>query len=338
VLDRELDDDYFKEAYGLLAELKSDGMLISAKFGNYNQGVGYVLRRNIEKSYFKWHLAPSYTIAPRDDSAADDLAARRERAINESANVLAQSAEHIKGFFENLRDELAFYIGCLNLYDVLKEKEIKICFPEASLPKQRNFSGLVDISLSIMIGKKAVGNRLEAYGKNFYIITGANQGGKSTFLRSIGQAQLMYQCGMFVAADYFSAPVFTGIFTHFKKEEDSRIKSGKLDEELSRMNGIADRLTSGSLVLFNESFAATNEREGAEICRQITKALSESGVEIFFVTHNYTFTEQYRKDRLQYVMFLRAGRNPDGTRTFLIEEGDPLKTAYGEDLCKGIFD
>ena len=55
------------------------------------------------------------------------------------------------------------------------------------------------------------------------------------------------------------------------------MKSGKFDEELSRMNDIANVLTPHALILFNESFAATNEREGSEIARQIVSALLEGG-------------------------------------------------------------
>ena len=69
------------------------------------------------------------------------------------------------------------------------------------------------------------------------VITGANQGGKSIFLRSIGVAQLMMQCGMFVPAEVFCASVCDGVSTHFKKrEEDPTMTKGKLEEELSRMS------------------------------------------------------------------------------------------------------
>ena len=57
--------------------------------------------------------------------------------------------------------------------------------------------------------------------------------------------------------------------------EDSTLESGKLDEELSRMSEIVDHLSPNALILFNESFAATNEREGFEIARQIVRALLE---------------------------------------------------------------
>ena len=124
------------------------------------------------------------------------------------------------------------------------------------------------------------------------MITGANQGGKSTFLRSVGLAQLMMQAGMFVAAGSFTATTCTGLFTHYKREEDATMEKGKLEEELARMSGIADQITAGGLLLCNESFASTNEREGSEIARQIIRALTEAGIRIAFVTHLYDLAER----------------------------------------------
>jgi DNA mismatch repair ATPase MutS len=56
------------------------------------------------------------------------------------------------------------------------------------------------------------------------MITGANQGGKSTFLRAMGQAQLMAQAGMFAPAQALSVSVCSGVFTHFKREEDATME------------------------------------------------------------------------------------------------------------------
>jgi DNA mismatch repair ATPase MutS len=99
-----------------------------------------------------------------------------------------------------------------------------------------------------------VGNDLNADSKQFVIITGANQGGKSTFLRSVGLSQLMMQCGMFVPAESFCSNVCYGLFTHYKQEKDATMKSGKFDEELSRMSDIVDNVTPNSILLFDESF------------------------------------------------------------------------------------
>ena len=123
------------------------------------------------------------------------------------------------------------------------------------------------------MGQKIVGNDLNANHKDIVIVTGANTGGKSTFLRSVGIAHLMMQAGMFVSANSFASEVCDGIFTHYKREEDASMESGKWDEELNRMSAIVDRVKSNSLLLFNELFASTNEREGSEIASNIVKAL-----------------------------------------------------------------
>jgi hypothetical protein len=143
-----------------------------------------------------------------------------------------------------LRTEMAFYVGCLNLEERLRGKGEPISFPAPSAPGERrlSFTGLYDVCLSLGITQRVVGNDADADGKQLVVITGANQGGKSTFLRSVGLAQLMMQSGMFVAAGSFRANVCEGVFTHFNREEDAAMKSGKLDEELSRMSAIVARL------------------------------------------------------------------------------------------------
>ncbi len=113
--------------------------------------------------------------------------------------------------------------------------------------------------------------------------------------------------------------------------------SGKLDEELSRMGEIVDRLEPNSIVLFNESFAATNEREDSEIAGQITNALVESGIKVIFVTHQYEFAQGLYEKKIQpkadeplaqpNAIFLRAERLEDGTRTFHVLEEEPLQTS-----------
>ncbi len=115
------------------------------------------------------------------------------------------------------------------------------------------------------------------------------------------------------------------------------MESGKFDEELARMSAIADRITPDSLVLFNESFSSTNEREGSEIARQIVHALLDRRVKVFFVTHQYDFARSFCDRHVQDALFLRAERLPDGTRTFQLAEGRPLETSYGEDLYREVF-
>jgi DNA mismatch repair ATPase MutS len=187
------------------------------------------------------------------------------------------------------------------------------------------------------MNKAVVGNDVDGNAKDLIVITGANQGGKSTFLRSVGLAQMMMQSGLFVGAEAFGANIVRGVFTHYKREEDTSMTSGKFDEELSRMNALADRLHPHALVLFNESFASTNEREGSEIARQIVTALLDSDLKVVFVTHLYPFAHAMEEMNLKSALFLRAERREDGSRTFKLIEAKPLETSFGEDLYRKIF-
>ncbi|WP_414733714.1 MutS-related protein [Acetobacterium carbinolicum] len=178
---------------------------------------------------------------------------------------------------------------------------------------------------------------LDANRKDLLIVTGANQGGKTTFLRSLGQAQLMMQCGLFVPSKTFTASLCTGIFSHFTKDEDATMTSGKLDEELNHMSAIIDKIAPQALVLFNESFGSTNEREGSEIARQIVKALISKDIRVVFVTHFFAFANNFYQESNPHYLFLRAERNEDGRRTFQILPGEPLPTSFGNDLYQRIF-
>jgi DNA mismatch repair ATPase MutS len=284
---------------------------------------------------------PAYTfyISDRDESGARALSELRDRGINLVANALAQSADHIDSFLKMLRIELGFYIGCLNLQEQLRKMDEPIAFPvPADLNDNRHsFQGLYDVCLALTMKRKVVGNDVFADNKDIVIITGANQGGKSIFLRSIGLSQLMMQCGMFVPAESYCSQISKGVFTHYKREEDATMKSGKLDEELSRMSNIAETITPQSILLLNESFSATNEREGSEIARQIVRALLDNHIKIFYVTHLYEFAHGIYEKKMENAMFLRAERKADGGRTFKLVEGEPLQTSYGEDLYRSIF-
>ena len=141
----------------------------------------------------------------------------------------------------------------------------------------------------------------------------------------------MMQCGMFVTARSYRSGVTGEIFTHFIRAEDAGLTSGRLDDELRRMSVIADRIEPHTLVLFNESFAGTNEREGSEIGRQVVRALLAADVRIFFVTHRFDFADSFRRTAGP-ALFLRAERQPDGRRTYKLAEKDPLPTSFGEDL------
>jgi DNA mismatch repair ATPase MutS len=347
MLKAELEDEYFARVENHLRELRfRGGALISAELGKGNKGTDYRLRKRPEKKqtwmeriFARKPSAYTYYIPERDESGARYLAELQDRGINLVANALAQSTDHILSFFTMLRTELAFYVGCVNLHEQLAQLGEPTCFPVpvARGERRHSYEGLYDVCLALRMKQKVVGNEGNADNRDLVIITGANQGGKSVFLRSIGLSQLMMQCGIFAPADRFCANICEGLFTHYKREEDTTMQSGKFDEELSRMSEIVEHITPNAMLLFSESFAATNEREGSEIARQIVSALLDRRIKVFFVTHLYEFAHRFSAKRTESAIFLRAERRADATRTFKVIEGEPLETSYGEDLYASIF-
>ncbi len=343
-LERDLDDAYLNAAHTDLTNLTfQNGLLLSAQVGDGGKAIGTMLRKPQERD-LSWLRrtftpgAPSFTLQlhPRDEAGSQAFAELENRGLILIADAVYQSAEHVLGFLRMLRAELAFYLGCLNLKDRLDQIGEPVVFPE---PAQDDSTfrcrNLRDVCLALTMGHAVVGNDVDADRTPLVIITGANRGGKSTFLRSVGLAQLMLQCGMFVTADALTSSLHSGLFTHYKREEDRTMRSGKFDDELVRMSAMADAIRRRALVLFNESFAATHEREGAEIARQITSALLDNGVTVFFVSHMYEFARSFLDD--DRALFLRADRDESGARNFRLREAKPLAKSFGADLYQRIF-
>lgn len=266
MVSEELDDGYFVEVQGHLEHLRfRGGMLISAGLGPGNTAEGFVLHLRPGRGWRERVAAlrrsgDTFEISTRDEAGLKILDEWELRSLNLVANAVAQSAEHIRSFFTVLKTELAFYIGCINLRARLSELGGAVCLPEPSSLGEPAWSaeGLYDLVLALRSGARVVDNDMGADGKSLVVVTGANQGGKSTFLRSLGLAQLMMQAGMFVAARRFRAEVVSGVCSHFKREEDTSLRGGKLDEELRRMSRVVKRISSDGLLLCNESFASTN--------------------------------------------------------------------------------
>lgn len=338
----ELGDDYFALIDEMLKSLRfKDGELFSARLGFAAHGVDYVLRDPsrarpsfVERLGVGGRKSYSFEIAPRDEAGAEFLERIRAKGLSGAANALAQAADHMSSFFARLQIELAFYVGCINLHRVLSDKGETLCMPHVQTwsPARLDFSGLYDPCLSLRRSEKVVGNTANCDNARLVVVTGANSGGKSTFLRSLSTAYLMMSAGLFVAAESFAASMVKAVFTHFMREEDPSMSSGKLDEELSRMSVIADHLGPHCVVAFNESFSATNEREGTEIARQVLAAVLDSDVRAIVVTHLSELAEYFYECESDTTAFLRAMRGGAGGELYRLEPGPPLDTGFGLDV------
>ena len=279
---------------------------------------------------------------PDSFSAINDIRVNEQTRLLEYT-IVSYLAEELKAFmeefntfFDRLKYQMAFYLAAVQMIRQLDRFKLEWCFPTVCDRDDLEFDELKECVMGMGIQTEVVGNTCSFKHKDLLIVTGANQGGKSTFLRSIGIAQVMMQCGLPVAARSYSSGLFPKIFVHFTRREDSEMNSGRLDEELGRMSKIVDEIGDDSLILLNESFATTTEKEGSVIAYDIIKALSEAGVRILTVTHLLSFARRIYEESVQNndtgIEFLSAERKDDGTRTFKMIRHEPELTSFGLDL------
>lgn len=244
--------------------------------------------------------------------------------------------DSLSTFFDQLHFQAAFYRGAVNLRHYMERFDVHRCFPGVCEQENLRFADLKELVMAIEQRTKPIGNTCLIDDKLLLIVTGANQGGKSTFLRSVGIAQIMMQCGLPVAAESFESGIFPSFFTHFTRREDSEMNSGRLNEELKRMSQIVDRLEGDSMVLLNESFASTTEKEGSVIAYDITRALIEAGVKVLTVTHLLSFAQRVYGECRKAEAIKAAGSGElggaaakaDGSRE---PEGASVKTGGGKE-------
>jgi len=340
-----LDDAYLDVLAAHVKRLQlKDGLLLSAHLGPTGGSSHMIMRTPRAENRTLFHRNAvkrptfDYTIPERDEAGFRSLSDFRDRGLAAVADAAEQSADDVLGFFRSLHAELAFYVGAQNLVHELDRLGVETCVPHAVEPGAEAMSAqdLREVALAIESRTAPVPVDLNGDGKRLIVITGANRGGKSTALRAIGLAHLLMQAGLPVAARSFTASLRPHIFTHFKREEDQNFGSGKFDEDLRRMKDIVHDISSGSLLLCNESFSSTNEAEGSRIGLDVVTALADAGVTVCLVTHMYDFSLPLQRGS-RPTTFLRAERGEGGNRPYRLVAAPPLPTSYGEDVYAQVF-
>lgn len=275
-----------------------------------------------------------FVIPERDDDSSNALGHYNNIADLNLATKVVNTKYEFENFFNELQFQIGFLLGTIRLKNALSD--IKITYPSVNPITDIKELKNVVLLLSNTDHKSIVSNDLIG-NISLVIISGTNQGGKTTTLRSLGQAQLMMDSGMFVFADKYQAPIYNQILTHFKREEDSELTSGKLDNELYRMANIVKSITTKSLLLMNESFSSTNEHEGSQINAQIVSGLVNSDITVISVTHQFEFAKLLNLNEGINPIFLRPERDQDGQRNFKLLKGYPLKTSFGIDIYNRVF-
>ncbi len=191
-------------------------------------------------------------------------------------------SELINDFYE----ELQFYLTYLTYIQPIKNDGLSFSIPEFNESKEVNIVDGFDINLIYkQYEHSVIPNSFKSYPENpIFIITGANQGGKTTFTKTIAQIFYLASVGVPVPAKTAQVFLVDRILTHFEKEESIYTGNGKLMDDLVRVKDILDHSTSRSLIILNEIFSSTTMTDALSLSKEILKQIKEIGSICLFVT------------------------------------------------------
>lgn len=195
--------------------------------------------------------------------------------------------------------EVQFYIAYLEQTEQIKKAGLSFCYPEvSSQSKEIEALGTYDLALAnqlITARKDVVTNSFSLKEpERIIVVSGPNQGGKTTFARAFGQIHYLGALGCPVPGAAAKLFLFDNMFTHFEKEEDLQTLRGKLEDELIRINDILEKATANSILIMNESFQSTTLNDALFLSHEVMKritALNMLCVTVTFLDELASFNE-----------------------------------------------
>ncbi len=175
---------------------------------------------------------------------------------------------------------------------------------------------------------------------SFFILTGANNGGKTTFVRGVGLCFLMAQTGFYVPASSFEAAPCDFIYTHFPKEEETGINASRFTTEIKDLKVISDLITGKSLLLMNESIQSTTPIECEEISEELVRIFCILGVRGIFATHITGLASKCASIaddpdcRSKPASIVAQTEDESGRRLYRITRGEPPKRSHAADIFR----
>jgi DNA mismatch repair ATPase MutS len=245
------------------------GAEVLQTFDRFKQGTAKEYRFNISSAPEMNHV----------EAAVLDLVAQLYPDIFTS---LEDYFSHHRGYADStirtFDREVQFYVACLEHIERHKTGGLSFCYPSVT-DQSKEVCGrdVFDVALA----NKRIGENRPVVTNDFYlrdperifVVSGPNQGGKTTFARTFGQIHYLASIGCPVPGKEARLFLFDKLFTHFEREEDIRNLSGKLENDLLRIHRILEHASSKSILIMNESFLSTTLNDALFLSKQIMQQI-----------------------------------------------------------------
>jgi DNA mismatch repair protein MutS len=288
-------------------------------------------------------IAPLRTLPNhRDERALNPLFQDLDKLMTQTAQPVARALNrYVRINSESLvglEQELGFFVAAAKLFQRLPF----YCLPEIA-PVDERVTEIDDLASLYLLLQGDAPITSDAHFDDegrIAILTGPNSGGKTTYVRAIGIAQALFQCGLPIPARHAHMSPVDAILTHFPALETGH---GRLAEEAVRLRTLFEKASSRSLVLLNETFSSTAPGEAVYLAHDVLCGLRAIGVRAIYATHLIELA--LRIDEIErkvegtsqlFCLTAAVQQNEQGqtVRTFRIERGMPHGRSYAEEIAR----
>ncbi|HXF97606.1 MAG TPA: hypothetical protein VNJ46_03220 [Gaiellaceae bacterium] len=227
------------------------------------------------------------------DHVEAQIAERVARLHPDVFRALAGFCARRRGFVDatiaRFDREVQFYVAYLELVDRLRAAGLPFCYPRVSVrSKEVAAEETFDLALASKLvseGREVVTNDFRLGGRErIFVVTGPNNGGKTTFARTFGQLHHLAGLGLLVPGTRARLFLADRIFTHFEREESVETLRGKLEDELVRVHAILEQASADSVIVMNESFSSTTLQDALFVGSEVMRRLLDLGCLGVYVT------------------------------------------------------